>query len=36
MEEQKEKKQGHEYKSLLVWNIPLKRIDENYRKLNKR
>ena len=35
MEEQKEKKQGHKkkgqkYKSLLVWNLLLKRTDENH------
>ena len=35
MEETKEKKQGHKkkgqkYKSLLVWNLLLKRTDENH------
>ena len=35
MEEQKSKKQGHKkkgqkYKSLLVWNLLLKRTDENH------
>ena len=35
MEEQKEKKKGHKkkgqkYKSLLVWNLLLKRTDENH------
>ena len=35
MEEQKEKKQGHKkkgqkYKSLLVWNLLLKRTDESH------
>lgn len=35
MEEQKEKKQGHKgkgqkYKSLLVWDILLKKTDENH------